>query len=123
MVARSSFPTSRPIHCPPSIRRPTRSDRKTAKVLSLLTVGSVPVQLGMKPDGGEIFVPNFKADTLSAVNTSANEIRSETRKCAFLAHRWVCSRAVGHEARWWRDLRSQLQGRYIVRRQYVGQRD
>jgi YVTN family beta-propeller protein len=28
----------------------------------------------MKPDGGEIFVPNFKADTLSAVNTSANEI-------------------------------------------------
>jgi DNA-binding beta-propeller fold protein YncE len=37
-------------------------------------VGSTPVHLAMKPDGGEIFVSNFDANTISEIATGTNEV-------------------------------------------------
>ena len=37
-------------------------------------MGGTPVSLLLKPDGGELFVCNFEADTISAINTAANEV-------------------------------------------------
>jgi DNA-binding beta-propeller fold protein YncE len=44
------------------------------RLLALLDVGATPVQLTLKPDGGEIFVSNFGADTISEIGTAANEV-------------------------------------------------
>lgn len=44
------------------------------RLLTLLDVGTTPVQLALKPDGGEIFVSNFGADTISEIATAANEV-------------------------------------------------
>jgi len=43
-------------------------------VESLLQVGGTPVDLAMKPDGGEIFVSNYEAQTISAVGPYAGEV-------------------------------------------------
>jgi YVTN family beta-propeller protein len=43
-------------------------------MLALLDVGSEPVQLALKPDGGEIFVSNFGSGTFSEIDTQTNEI-------------------------------------------------
>src|SRR6185437_8737618 len=53
-----------------SQNRSLASDR----LLALLDVGTAPVQLALKPDGGEIFVSNFGADTISAIATNTNEV-------------------------------------------------
>ncbi|MGC8548714.1 MAG: YncE family protein [Acidobacteriaceae bacterium] len=50
--------------------RSTLPDRE----LALLDVGTTPVHLALKPDGGEIFVSNFGSDTISEINTSTNEV-------------------------------------------------
>jgi YVTN family beta-propeller protein len=50
--------------------RPSLPDRE----LALLDVGTNPVHLALKPDGGEIFVSNFGSDTISEINTSTNEV-------------------------------------------------
>jgi YVTN family beta-propeller protein len=42
--------------------------------LALLDVGEAPVQLAMKPDGGELFVSNFGSDSISEVSTYTNEV-------------------------------------------------
>lgn len=42
--------------------------------LALLDVGHTPVQLALKPDGGEIFVSNFNSDTISEIATDTNEV-------------------------------------------------
>jgi YVTN family beta-propeller protein len=47
-----------------------RADR----LLSFLDVGKTPVQLAMKPDGGEIFVSNFDSDSISEIATGTNEV-------------------------------------------------
>jgi YVTN family beta-propeller protein len=43
-------------------------------VLALLKVGGTPVSLALKPDGGEVFVCNYNAHTISAINTATNEV-------------------------------------------------
>ena len=44
------------------------------RLLALLDVGTTPVQLALKPDGGEIFVSNFGSDTISEIATNTNEV-------------------------------------------------
>ena len=53
--------------------RPSR-DFGPDRLLALLDVGATPVHLALKPDGGEIFVSNFGADTISEILTSTNEV-------------------------------------------------
>jgi len=43
-------------------------------LLTLLDVGKTPVQLALKPDGGELFVANFDSDSISEVSTQTNEV-------------------------------------------------
>jgi YVTN family beta-propeller protein len=43
-------------------------------LLTLLDVGQTPVHLALKPDGGEIFVSNFGADSISEISTWTNEV-------------------------------------------------
>jgi YVTN family beta-propeller protein len=49
---------------------PPRPDR----VESLLDVGRQPVQLALKPDGGEIFVSNSLSDSISEVITGTDDV-------------------------------------------------
>ena len=44
------------------------------RLLSLLDVGAGPVRLVLKPDGGEIFVMNQQANTISEIATETNEV-------------------------------------------------
>jgi YVTN family beta-propeller protein len=43
-------------------------------LLALLDVGQTPVQLALKPDGGEIFVSNFASNSFSEIDTQTNEV-------------------------------------------------
>jgi YVTN family beta-propeller protein len=43
-------------------------------LLTFLDVGQTPVQLALKPDGGEAFVSNFDSATISEIDTSSNEV-------------------------------------------------
>jgi YVTN family beta-propeller protein len=43
-------------------------------LLDYLDVGKTPIQLAMKPDGGEIFVSNFDSNTISEIATGSNEV-------------------------------------------------
>jgi YVTN family beta-propeller protein len=49
-------------------------DLKAEKLLALLDVGRMPVQLALKPDGGEMFVSNFGSDSVSTIETGNNEV-------------------------------------------------
>jgi YVTN family beta-propeller protein len=44
------------------------------RMLALLDVGKTPVNLALKPDGGEIFVSNYGSDSISEIATGANEV-------------------------------------------------
>ncbi len=46
----------------------------TDHMLAFLDVGDTPIQLAMKPDGGEIFVSNFGSDSISEISTWTNEV-------------------------------------------------
>jgi YVTN family beta-propeller protein len=46
----------------------------TDHLLALLDVGDTPVQMAMKPDGGELFVSNFGSGTISEISTYTNEV-------------------------------------------------
>jgi YVTN family beta-propeller protein len=46
----------------------------TDHMLTLLDVGTTPIHLAMKPDGGEIFVSNFDSDTVTEISTWTNEV-------------------------------------------------
>jgi len=46
----------------------------TDHLLTLLDVGNTPVNLAMKPDGGEIFVSSFGSDSISEIATWTNEV-------------------------------------------------
>ena len=60
---------------PPSRRRARRlSAPEPDRLLALLDVGAGPVRLVMKPDGGEIFVMNREANTVSEIATETNEV-------------------------------------------------
>jgi YVTN family beta-propeller protein len=46
----------------------------TDHMLALMDVGEKPLQLALKPDGGEIFVSNFGSGSFSEINTQTNEV-------------------------------------------------
>ncbi|MDW5264486.1 MULTISPECIES: YncE family protein [Acidobacteriaceae] len=46
----------------------------TDRLLTLLDVGNTPVNLALKPDGGEIFVSNFNSDSISEIDTWNNQV-------------------------------------------------
>jgi YVTN family beta-propeller protein len=51
----------------------------TDHLLALLDVGDTPVQLAIKPDGGQIFCANFGSDSISSIDTQTNEVsRTDT---------------------------------------------
>ena len=51
----------------------------TDHMLALLEVGDTPVQLALKPDGGQVFCANFGSDSISAIDTQTNEVsRTDT---------------------------------------------
>ncbi len=53
----------------------TGSDPTPADVLlTFLDVGKTPLQITLKPDGGEAFVSNYDSDTISEITTSSNEV-------------------------------------------------
>jgi YVTN family beta-propeller protein len=58
------------------LARPASADETehTDRLLSFLDVGKTPIQLAMKPDGGEIFVSNFDSDSISEIATGTNEV-------------------------------------------------
>ena len=41
---------------------------------TLLDVGNAPVQLALKPDGGELFALNSLSDSISEVITTTNDV-------------------------------------------------
>src|SRR5271154_1191341 len=43
-------------------------------LLTYLDVGRTPIQITLKPDGGEAFVSNYDSDTISEITTTANEV-------------------------------------------------
>ena len=45
-------------------------------MLALLDVGRTPVSLTLKPDGGEMIVCNFDADSISIIETGNDEVGS-----------------------------------------------
>jgi YVTN family beta-propeller protein len=46
----------------------------TDSLLTLMDVGQGPVQLALKPDGGELFVSNSASDTISEIVTSTADV-------------------------------------------------
>ena len=46
----------------------------TDHMLALLDVGDTPVQLALKPDGGEIFCSNYGSNSVSEIETQTNEV-------------------------------------------------
>ena len=46
----------------------------TDHMLTLMDVGQTPMQLALKPDGGEIFCANFGSDSFSEIETGTNEV-------------------------------------------------
>ena len=42
--------------------------------MALLDVGKTPVHLALKPDGGELMVSNFGADSISTIETGSSEV-------------------------------------------------
>lgn len=60
-------------------RSPSSADSRSKgfgpdRLLALLDVGATPVHLAPKPDGGEMFVCNFDAGTISEIVTGTNEV-------------------------------------------------
>lgn len=48
------------------------------RLLALLDVGKTPVQLALKPDGGEVFSANFDGNTISEIYAGSAEVGSTT---------------------------------------------
>jgi len=65
-------------------------------LLAVLQVGKTPVQLALKPDGGQIFCANFGSDSISSIDTQTNEVsRTDT-----IANQPVYS-VVGNDSTLW----------------------
>jgi len=54
--------------------QPQSELEKSDHLLDFLDVGQSPINLAMKPDGGEIFVSNFDSNTISEIATGNNEV-------------------------------------------------
>jgi YVTN family beta-propeller protein len=64
---------------PDSLTAKQDPERLNDHMLSLLEVGATPVQLALKPDGGQIFCANFGSDSISSIDTQTNEVsRTDT---------------------------------------------
>lgn len=69
----------------------------TDHILTLLDVGEAPIQLALKPDGGQIFTSNFGSNSISAIDTQSNEVsRTDT-----IANRPVRSIVSGDNSTLW----------------------
>jgi YVTN family beta-propeller protein len=55
-------------------RDPAASPARPDRLETLLDVGQAPLQLALKPDGGELFSSNSLSDSISEVATSTNEV-------------------------------------------------
>ncbi len=55
---------------------PARQDPAATSdhLLTMLDVGTTPVHLALKPDGGEVFVSNFGSDSISEIDTWNNQV-------------------------------------------------
>jgi YVTN family beta-propeller protein len=59
----------------PNPTKPDQSDTpKPDRLETLMDVGQGPIQLALKPDGGELFVSNSRSDTISEVVTSKDDV-------------------------------------------------
>lgn len=57
-----------------ALARPTAHPAEPDRVESLLDVGREPMQLALKPDGGEIFVLNSLSDSVSEIITGTDDV-------------------------------------------------
>ncbi len=57
-----------------ALAKPDTHPAQPARVEAMLDVGRGPVQLALKPDGGELFVMNSLSDTISEVVTSTDDV-------------------------------------------------
>jgi YVTN family beta-propeller protein len=55
-------------------KTPATDLEKSDHLLDFLDVGQTPINLAMKPDGGEVFVSNFGSDSVSEIATGTNEV-------------------------------------------------
>ncbi|HET9087482.1 MAG TPA: YncE family protein [Acidobacteriaceae bacterium] len=55
-------------------RRTNAGSARADSLLALLDVGLRPVDLALKPDGGEIFAVNYGSGSISEIDTSTNEV-------------------------------------------------
>ena len=58
--------------------RATAAAAQPDKLEALMDVGRGPVELALKPDGGEVFVVNRQSDTISEVITGTDDVRART---------------------------------------------
>lgn len=54
--------------------RPDGRPATTDRIESLLDVGRAPVQLALKPDGGEVFVSNSLSNSISEIYTNTDDV-------------------------------------------------
>lgn len=59
---------------PAATASPNHDPTRTDALLAMLDVGSDPVNLALKPDGGEIFAINYGSGSISEIDTTANEV-------------------------------------------------
>jgi YVTN family beta-propeller protein len=57
-----------------ALARPKDNPAQPDRLQTLMDVGQAPVQLALKPDGGELFVLNSLSDSISEVVTSTNDV-------------------------------------------------
>jgi len=57
-----------------SLARPEVHPGVPDRLEALLDVGRAPVQLALKPDGGELFVSNAQSNSISEVVTTTNDV-------------------------------------------------
>jgi DNA-binding beta-propeller fold protein YncE len=63
----------------PASAQPAQPDRaQPDRLEALLDVGQAPVQLTLKPDGGEVFVSNSLANSISEVFATTDEVSGAT---------------------------------------------
>jgi DNA-binding beta-propeller fold protein YncE len=55
-------------------KKPEQGDGRGDALEAMLDVGRSPVHLALKPDGGELFVSNFDADSISEIVTGTNDV-------------------------------------------------
>ena len=57
-----------------ALARPDAHPAQPDRLEALMDVGRAPVQLALKPDGGELFVSNSQANSISEVVTSTDDV-------------------------------------------------